>query len=87
MLAAALAAAQGIENERYRARVLTSLAPQLTGEQVLAAALAAAQDIEDADARADALTSLAPQLTGEQVLALPWRQCRASTMGAIVSEC
>ena len=52
-----------------RARVLTSLAPQLTGErmkQVLIAALAAAQDMKDEGIRARVLTSLAPQLTGER---------------------
>ena len=48
--------------------MLTSLAPQLTGEQkehVLATVIVTAQAIEDVRARAEVLTSLAPQLTGE----------------------
>ena len=56
VLEAALALALTIKNEGYRAEVLTSLAPQLTGElkeQVLEAALAAAQAIENERYRAE----------------------------------
>ena len=64
----ALAAAQAIGDERYRAQALAALAPQLTGEahqQALAQALAASQAIADAGTRANALAALAPQLIGE----------------------
>ena len=73
--------------------VLTSLAPQLTGElkeQALEAALAAAQAIRMSDDRAEVLTSLAPQLTGElkeQCCKPRWRQRRPSRMRAVVPRC
>ena len=70
--------------------MLTSLAPQLTGElkeQVLEAALAAALAIKDEGYRADVLTSLAPQLTGELLRSCRWRQRRPSRMSTIVPRC
>ena len=78
-----------IEDALARAEVLTSLAPQLTGEQkehVLATVVVTAQAIEDVRARAEVLTSLAPQLTG-QLLDEALASGRSSKMGALMPEC
>jgi 1,2-phenylacetyl-CoA epoxidase catalytic subunit len=60
-----LAAAQAIQDEGDRARVLIALAEKLEGEQVTEA-LAAAQAIQDEGSRASALIALAEKLAGEQ---------------------
>ncbi|MFN8470138.1 MAG: NB-ARC domain-containing protein [Caldilineaceae bacterium] len=65
VLEAALSAAQAVGDDCL-ARVQTSLASQLPGEQV-EAAMVAAQATGDYDHRAQVLTPLAPQLADEQV--------------------
>ena len=61
-----LVAAQAIENEGARARVLVAMAPQLTGKLV-GDGLVAAQTIENERSRARVLVAMAPQLTGKLV--------------------
>jgi len=64
VLTEALAGAQDIADDWYRAQALAALAPQLTGD-LLADALALAREIRNAESRAETLAALALQLTGE----------------------
>ena len=89
----ALMVARGINNARWRARMLAEVAEQLPGEDqsgVLAEALSAARGVEVAWRRADALAAVAERLPPDEALAVardidnPWY--RASTLTAIAGR-